>query len=259
VSLLSLSIGDYGPLAGTAPVPDGPLVPGEGVRLAPFHARRHPTPEMMAQIQRVRRTGLTLAPEAGSQRLRQVINKNLTEEAIMDSARRAFAAGWQLLKLYFMIGLPRETKEDREGITALARQILAAAPRGSRPRPQCQPLELHPQAHTPVSVGAPGRFAWNAAAGSTKSRTGLRQKNIQTKWNSAARPGWRACFPGATGVWRQVLLEAHRRGCPPGRLERTYAAGTLARGFCCRGVDPDFYLRERGWRNSCPGTTWTAG
>ena len=91
------------------------------------------TPEMMAQIKRVRRTGLTLAPEAGSQRLRQVINKNLTDADIMDSAQRAFAAGWQLLKLYFMIGLPGETQADREAIPALARRILAAAPKAAAP------------------------------------------------------------------------------------------------------------------------------
>ena len=202
------------------------------------------TPEMMAQIQRVRRTGLTLAPEAGSQRLRQVINKNLTEAAIMDSARRAFAAGWQLLKLYFMIGLPRETKADREGIPALARQILAAAPRGSRPRLNVSLSSFIPKPHTP--------FQWERQEDLEECRRRLhevkdrlRQKNIQTKWNSAAQTWLEGVFSRGDRRLAPVLLEAYRRGCRLDAWSEHMRLEPWREAFAAAGVDPDFYLRER--------------
>ena len=101
-----------------------------------------------------------------------------------------------------MIGLPRETKEDREGITALARQILAAAPRGSRPRLNVSLSSFIPKPHTP--------FQWERQEDLVECRRRLhevkdrlRQKNIQTKWNSAAQTWLEGCFPGATGAWRR--------------------------------------------------------
>ena len=75
------------------------------------------------QIMRVRKTGITFAPEAGTERLRAVINKDITDEAVLEAARQVFASGWSTLKLYFMIGLPTECDEDLEGIAELARKI----------------------------------------------------------------------------------------------------------------------------------------
>jgi radical SAM-linked protein len=202
------------------------------------------TPDMMAQIQRVRRTGLTLAPEAGSQRLRQVINKNLTDADIMDSARRAFAAGWQLLKLYFMIGLPRETQADRESIPALARQILAAAPRGSRPRLNVSLSSFIPKPHTP--------FQWERQEDLAECRRRLhgvkdrlRQKNIQTKWNSAAQTWLEGVFSRGDRRLAPVLLEAHRNGCRLDAWSEHMRVEPWREAFHAAGVDPDFYLRER--------------
>ena len=74
------------------------------------------SPELAARFQGERKGGLTFAPEAGTERLRRVINKNLTDEQIMQTTEAAFAAGWQRLKLYFMIGLPTETDADLQGI-----------------------------------------------------------------------------------------------------------------------------------------------
>ena len=244
VSLLSLSIGDYGPLAGLLQSLMDRLSPAQVAVSLPSMRADTLTPEMMAQIKRVRRTGLTLAPEAGTQRLRQVINKNLTEAAIMDSAQRAFAAGWQLLKLYFMIGLPRETKEDREGITALARQILAAAPRGSRPRLNVSLSSFIPKPHTP--------FQWERQEDLLECRRRLhevkdrlRQKNIQTKWNSAAQTWLEGVFSRGDRRLAPVLLEAHRRGCRLDAWSEHLRLEPWREAFQAAGVDPDFYLRER--------------
>lgn len=79
--------------------------------------------DLIKEIQKVRKTGLTFAPEAGSQRMRDVINKGVTEENLMDSTRSAFKAGWSTIKLYFMIGLPYENIEDVEGIAKLAEKV----------------------------------------------------------------------------------------------------------------------------------------
>ncbi len=244
VSLLSLSIGDYGPLTGLLQSLMDRLSPAQVAVSLPSMRADTLTPEMMAQIKRVRRTGLTLAPEAGTQRLRQVINKNLTEAAIMDSAQRAFAAGWQLLKLYFMIGLPRETKEDREGITALARQILAAAPRGSRPRLNVSLSSFIPKPHTP--------FQWERQEDLEECRRRLhevkdrlRQKNIQTKWNSAAQTWLEGVFSRGDRRLAPVLLEAHRRGCRLDAWSEHMRLEPWREAFQATGVDPDFYLRER--------------
>ncbi len=83
------------------------------------------TPEIMAQIKRVRKTGFTLAPEAGSDRLRRVINKGITEADLLATCRAAFSLGWRQIKLYFMFGLPTETEADLAAIPELARQALA--------------------------------------------------------------------------------------------------------------------------------------
>ena len=244
VSLLSLSIGDYGPLAGLLQSLMDRLSPAKVAVSLPSMRADTLTPDMMAQIKRVRRTGLTLAPEAGTQRLRQVINKNLTEAAIMDSAQRAFAAGWQLLKLYFMIGLPRETAEDREGITALARRILAAAPRGSRPRLNVSLSSFIPKPHTPFQWARQEDLAeCRRRLHGVKDR--LRQKNIQTKWNSAAQTWLEGVFSRGDRRLAPVLLEAHRRGCRLDAWSEHLRLEPWQEAFQAAGVDPEFYLRER--------------
>ena len=80
--------------------------------------------ELMRKLQTVRKSGLTFAPEAGTQRLRDVINKNLTEEEILTTCANAFSGGWNNVKLYFMLGLPTETDEDVKGIAELVYKVL---------------------------------------------------------------------------------------------------------------------------------------
>ncbi|HZE21163.1 MAG TPA: TIGR03960 family B12-binding radical SAM protein, partial [Desulfobaccales bacterium] len=244
VSLLSLSVGDYGPLAGLLQALMDRLSPARVAISLPSMRADTLTPEMMAQIQRVRRTGLTLAPEAGSPRLRQVINKNLTDAAILDSAGRAFAAGWQLLKLYFMIGLPRETREDREAIPALARQILACAPKGRRPRLNISLSSFIPKPHTP--------FQWERQVDLEECRRRLhetkdwlRQKHMETKWNSAAQTWLEGVFSRGDRRLAPVLLEAQRRGCRLDAWSEHMRLEPWQEAFRQAGVDPDFYLRER--------------
>ena len=107
---------------------------------------------IMDQIKRVRKTGFTLAPEAGSERLRQVINKGITEEALLDTCRDAFSLGWTVMKLYFMIGLPTETDEDLEAISELVNKVRRFRDAGGNVRKSQVKVSVGtfvPKPHTP--------------------------------------------------------------------------------------------------------------
>jgi len=149
VSLLSLSAGDYSALAGLLRElmrRHGP----ERVSLAlPSLRVEALDPALVEEIKKVRKTGFTLAPEAGSQRLRDVVNKGNTEADLMRSVEAAFGAGWGLVKLYFMVGLPTETREDVAEIAGLCRRTLKAA-RAKRPgaRLNVSVSAFVPKAHT---------------------------------------------------------------------------------------------------------------
>ena len=124
VSLCSLSTSDYTRLPQLLDDMLDWAVPDKvNVSVPSLRADEFPK-EMMEKLAQVRRSGLTFAPEAGTQRLRDVINKNLTEEQILTTARQAFSGGWTSVKLYFMLGLPTETDEDILGIAALAQKVV---------------------------------------------------------------------------------------------------------------------------------------
>lgn len=182
-TLLSLSSGDYGCLDQLLPAL---MERWEGERVAfslPSLRVDTLSPKMIDQISRVRKTGFTLAPEAGTQRLRDVINKNISEPEILNTVQAVFQAGWRVLKLYFMIGLPTETREDLQGLIDLVKKIQKAA-RTVTPRLQIN-LGIStfiPKPHTP--------FQWAAQLTGEESREriafiqkALRGKTIQVKWN----------------------------------------------------------------------------
>ncbi|MBU1565992.1 MAG: TIGR03960 family B12-binding radical SAM protein [Proteobacteria bacterium] len=124
LALLSLSTGDYSCLDQVLPALMDQFSHRYISIAMPSMRVGTLTPSVMEQIKRVRKTGFTLAPEAGSERLRRVINKGITEEDLLATCNDAFSAGWQSIKLYFMIGLPSETDEDILAIAQLAKKIL---------------------------------------------------------------------------------------------------------------------------------------
>ncbi len=127
VSLLSLSTGDYSAIGELIPKVMDQFVPMNCSVSLPSLRVGTLTPEIMDEIKRVRKTGITLAPEAGSERLRQAINKGITEEALLETVRQAFSRGWKNVKLYFMIGLPGETDEDIYELVELVKKVRAQA------------------------------------------------------------------------------------------------------------------------------------
>jgi radical SAM family uncharacterized protein/radical SAM-linked protein len=124
LALLSLSTGDYSCLEQTLPQLMDRFA-NEFISVAmPSMRVGTLTPEIMEQIKRVRKTGFTLAPEAGSERLRRVINKGITEDDLMATCTQAFALGWRIIKFYFMIGLPTETEQDHDEIIQLVQKVM---------------------------------------------------------------------------------------------------------------------------------------
>jgi radical SAM family uncharacterized protein/radical SAM-linked protein len=244
VSLLSLSPGDYQALSWLLNRLMDKLAPQNVALSLPSLRADTLSPDMVSQIQRVRRTGLTIAPEAGSNRLRQVINKNLTEEDILASVRRAFAAGWQLLKLYFMIGLPTETSADREAIEHLVREILRSGDKGRRPRVNVSLSTFIPKPHTP--------FQWEAQAGLEESRVRLHEVKdrlsrlgVQVKWNAVVQSWLEGIFSRGDRRLAQVLMAAYHRGCRLDAWSEHLRLEPWLQAFQDAGVNPEFYLRAR--------------
>jgi radical SAM family uncharacterized protein/radical SAM-linked protein len=213
ISLLSLSTGDYSAIH--------VLVEGLMSRLAPERiAVSLPslrvgslTAELMKQIKRVRKTGFTVAPEAGSERMRQVINKNVTEEALEQTVRNAFRLGWRLIKLYFMIGLPTETEGDVEAIIALAKRLQEGCPpRGKKGRITVSVSTFIPKAHTP--------FQWCPQISLEEStdkihmlRGRLKGSGIRLKWQNPKMSLLEGLWARGDRRLSRLLVGAYHAGC----------------------------------------------
>ncbi|MGQ9688118.1 MAG: TIGR03960 family B12-binding radical SAM protein [Desulfobaccales bacterium] len=244
VSLLSFSSGDYQPLPWLLKALMDRLEPRRVAVSLPSLRADTLTPDMVAQIRRVRRTGLTIAPEAGSQRLRTVINKNLSEEAILSSAREAFKGGWRLLKLYFMVGLPTETEDDLMAIADLVRNILRSGPQKCRPRLNVSLSTFIPKPHTP--------FQWEAQADLAESQRRLHQmkdllkrRDVQVKWNSAVQSWLEGIFSRGDRRLAPVLVAAYRRGCRLDAWSEHLRLEPWREAFKEAGLDPEAYHRAR--------------
>jgi radical SAM family uncharacterized protein/radical SAM-linked protein len=170
--------------------------------------------KILNQIKRVRKTGLTLAPEAGSQRLRDVINKGLSEESLLEAAKAAGSAGWEGMKLYFMMGLPSEREEDLLEIVRLSREALVAgkAEKKGKFHLTISLSSFIPKPHTP--------FQWMAQAPIEELRQKhyllrdrLRGQNFTLKWQLPEMSFLEAAFTRGDRLLGGVLAQAHALGC----------------------------------------------
>ena len=208
--------------------------------------------DTLKETQKVRKTALTLAPEAGSQRLRDVINKGVTEEDLMRSVKEAFENGWSAVKLYFMIGLPTETDEDVMGIADLAqkvRQCYFAVPKGQRApglRITVSASVFVPKPHTP--------FEWAAqldAATIRHRQQMLRQalagmKGVDFKYHEMDVSFVEAVFARGDRRTGEALLRAWELGCRFDGWSEYFRMDLWMRAFQEVGLDPAFYAnRER--------------
>ncbi len=178
-------------------------------------------PELLDEIKQVRATGLTFAPEAGSQRMRDVVNKNVTEEQLHETAERVFSRGWAKMKLYFMIGLPTETDEDVRGIVETGIRTAQAGRRASKGRPAEVNVSVSthvPKPHTP--------FQWCA----------------MDLLGEVAR--------------KQMILRDAVRGQKAVKLKVHEANASVLEGIYARGDRPLADVLERAYKNGARFDSW---
>ncbi|MEA2038644.1 MAG: TIGR03960 family B12-binding radical SAM protein [Thermodesulfobacteriota bacterium] len=246
VSLLSLSSGDY---CCIQPLLEALMEAHSDEKVAvslPSLRVDSLTTSLMEQIKRVRKTGFTLAPEAGNDRLRKIINKGLTQKEILETARAVYEAGWNLIKLYFMIGLPYEEERDLEDIVSLGKQVAGLAKkRGKRPKVNLSISTFVPKSHTP--------FMWVPQISLQESRRrirfireGLKNTAVKVKWNEPELSWLDGIFSRGDRRLGNVIIEAWRMGSRFDAWGDHFRMENWQEAFRRTGLDPDFYLlRER--------------
>ena len=201
--------------------------------------------ELMMKLQTQRRSGLTFAPEAGTQRLRDVINKNLTEEEILDTCANAFSGGWSSVKLYFMLGLPTETDEDVLGIAELVYKIINVWKKTATNKKRG--LRVHvataffvPKPHTP--------FQWEPQITPEEYtrrqrllKDSMYSKSVEYNWHAPDLSRLEAVLARGDRRLGPVLEEAVRRGCRLDGWDEYFDYERWLSAFEACGVDPNFY------------------
>lgn len=250
ITLLSLSSSDYRHLSCIC---DGLLEYCEprsiGLSLPSLRADNFSI-EIMHKLQKTRKSGLTFAPEAGSQRLRDAINKNVTEEDLLNTCRLAFEGGWNNVKLYFMLGLPTETEKDILGIAELANQVLHtwrlyAKNKNRGVRITVSTSCFVPKPHSP--------FQWEKQntmdeyiAKVNLLRENIKAKNVVYNWHDPQTSYIEATLSRGDRRMGKVIENVWRSG---GRLEAWtdyFSFDRWMQAFDNAGVDPTFYAhRER--------------
>ncbi|BEQ14821.1 TIGR03960 family B12-binding radical SAM protein [Desulfoferula mesophila] len=249
LALLSLSTSDYTCIEPLAAALMDALEPRRISLSLPSLRMDSLGEELINQIKRVRKTGFTLAPEAGSERLRAAINKNLSEEQIISTARTVYGLGWNLVKLYFMLGLPTETDEDILAIGRLASLVAGEAKsagrgRGKKPVVNASLGLFVPKPHTP--------FQWEGQIGLEESlrrlklaKENLGDRRIKAKWNDAKTSIIEGVLSRGDRRLGAVLLRAVELGCRfDGWSEHLDYDAWLA-ALADQGLSLDDYLRPR--------------
>jgi radical SAM family uncharacterized protein len=218
--------------------------------------------KLMESLPTRRKTGLTFAPEAGSERLRRVINKGTTEERILETVGSAFARGWRSLKLYFMLGLPSETMEDIEEIVELVAKIRAAG-KGTKGLPQVR-ISLStfiPKPHTPFQwVAQDSEEQLNAKHEVLKA--GLRRKGSHPSWRDPEVSLLEAALSRGDRRLGKVIYDAWKSGSTFDAWDERFNYQNWLDAFAKNGLEPAFYARrERSldealpWSHIDPGVT----
>ena len=219
--------------------------------------------KLMDSLPTHRKTGLTFAPEAGSERLRRVINKGTTEERILETAGTAFARGWRSLKLYFMLGLPSETMEDIEEIVKLVAKIRAAGKgtKGGMPQVRISLSTFIPKPHTPFQwVAQDSEEQLNAKHEVLK--TGLRRKGSHPSWRDPEVSLLEAALSRGDRRLGKVIYDAWKSGSTFDAWDERFNYQNWLDAFAKNGLEPAFYARrERSldealpWSHINPGVT----
>lgn len=252
ISLASLSTSDYsnlGPLVDTLLDRYGGDQVGislPSLRLDSFSMA------IIQKIQSVRKTGLTFAPEAGTQRLRDVINKGIEEKDLLKSVADAFESGWDTVKLYFMIGLPTETDEDLDGIYDLAKKVVETyyrMPREKRrrkPRITVSVSNFVPKAFTPFQWERQDTLESLKRKHAYLSRLFKREKAVQLNYHDGETSLMESVFARGDRRMGPVLHDAWRRGCVFDSWSDFFNFETWTRALAEFGFEAETYASRFG-------------
>ena len=207
--------------------------------------------DVMNKVQDVKKSSLTFAPEAGSQRLRNVINKGLTEEVILHGAHLAFEGGWTRVKLYFMLGLPFETEDDIRGIAELCNKIAAEfyetvpkEKRNGRVQIVASTSFFIPKPFTPFQWApqcTKEQFLQKAYLTRSSIISQLNQKSIKYNWHEADVSVLESVLARGDRKLNKAILRAYERGCMYDAWSEYYKHEVWLSVFEECGIDPDFY------------------
>ena len=238
LSLLSLSTGDYGCIV---PFMEQLMTRFERDKIAvslPSLRAETLTPNLMELIKRVRKTGFTIAPEAGSQRLRNVINKNITEADIYKTVEAAFRLGWRLIKLYFMVGLPTETDEDIRALVDLVRALRKKYRKGGQLNASV--AAFIPKSHTP--------FQWASQISLAESKekinwlkADLKISGVHLKWQTPEMSILEGLWARGDRRFSRLLLSAYKKGCRFDGWSDQFRFQLWEAALSDTGIDMDFY------------------
>lgn len=214
--------------------------------------------ELVEKLNKVRKSGLTFAPEAGTQRLRDVINKNVTEEEVINTCVKAFDNGWTSVKLYFMMGLPTETMEDIEGIADLAMQVVHAfyknpnRQKGTGVQVSVSCASFIPKPFTP--------FQWEAedSMESLKAKQAhllesIPSKKVKVSYHETPTSLLEGVLARGDRRLCNVLYDAFKLGCKFDSWDDRFHFDTWMKAFEMNGIDPYFYTsRKREYSEVLP-------
>lgn len=225
--------------------------------------------DVMSKVQDVKKSSLTFAPEAGSQRLRNVINKGLTEEDILHGAGQAFEGGWNRVKLYFMLGLPTETEEDMKGIAHLAEKIaeryyeIPKEQRNGKVQISVSTSFFVPKPFTPFQWAPMFReedFIEKAKIVKEEIRAQLNQKSIRYHWHEPDVTVLEGFLARGDRRCAKVILKAYEKGALYDAWSENFRYDLWKEAFSETGVDMEFYtLRQRSTEEILPWDFIDAG
>jgi len=239
MSLLSLSTGDY---ECVIPLMQRLMERCESRNIAvslPSLRAGTLTPKLMSLIKKVRKTGFTIAPEAGSQRLRKFINKNISEKEIIKTVQDSFDLGWQVIKLYFMIGLPSERREDIQGIVDLVKKLSKIkGKKGRWGKINVGVSTFIPKPHTP--------FQWESQVSLDEAKErinwikkSLKMPGIKVKWHNPETSMIEGLFARGNRQLSRLLVSAHKKGCKFDSWSDEFDFGLWKEACKDTGVDID--------------------
>ena len=226
--------------------------------------------DVMSKVQDVKKSSLTFAPEAGSQRLRNVINKGLTEEVILHGAGEAFKGGWNQVKLYFMLGLPTETEEDMKGIAHLAQKIaetyyeeVPKEQRKGKVQVNVSTSFFVPKPFTPFQWAGMYReedFVEKAKVVKNEIRAQVNQRSIRYSWHEPDVTILEGFLARGDRRCAQVILKAYEKGAIYDAWSESFDYHIWKEAFAETNTDIDFYtLRERSTDEILPWDFIDAG